>query len=343
MTSVPVEAKTRTAVLIGSRAVRVRNRLGESLPVPYRVVESLRELRNQNCLTFIIYCPEDHSELNLLYSGISDSALSRETFFAFIAPFSLIGFSIKSGIVLRENDFAFRLLPRISGMAGVSVLSSMLSNLLIWERSGALLPFFIHNMNNILARILGNIELAEFYSGNAAKTKEKLANAIDGAEDMKEFLAKLSNHSSFKGNYDDLWTPGDERGVLEMGQMSSGTSVEFTYTKSGEIPEKLPIKKWTLNSLLGILSAAATISVNGCGAVQLESVQMGETVSFKISWNRSSRDNLSERNQHSMADLISTAAVLASHSGILFRLDEWSNDRGDVLVDVPLNSENHGL
>ncbi len=343
MSSVPVEKKTGTVALIGSKARRVANTIGESLPVPFRMIESLRELRNQSSITFIIYCPGDHSELNALYFGSSDSAVFRGAHSAVIAPFALTGFSIKSGIALRENDFAFELLSRISGLIFASFMSSIFSTLLIWERSGALLPFFIHNMNNILARILGNIELAEFHSGNVTKAKEKLAVAIEGTEDLKNFLEKLSIHSSINGNHDDLWAPGDETGVLEMGQMSSGTSVEFTFTKSGEIPDRLPIRRCTLNSLLGILSAAATISVNGCGAVHLESSRMGETVSFIMKWNRSSRFNLSEWNLHSTADLVSTAAVLASHSGIFFRLDEWSSNRGDVSIIVPLNNENHGL
>ena len=343
MISMPCEKKTGTVALIGSEAGRIANSIAQSLPVPFRVIENLRELHDQNSSTFIIICPFDNSELNSLYSSSSDSAVLRETLSAVIAPFALAGSSIEPGIILRESDFAFKSLSQMSGMICVSFASSIFSNLFMWERTGSLLPFFIHNMNNILARIMGNIELAAFHSGNMVKVKDKLAIALEGAEDLRNFLEKLSTHSSFYGNYDDLWTPGNETDVLEMGHMSSGTSVEFTFAKSGDIPGRLPVRKWILNSLIGILSAASTISVNGCGAVHLELSRIKETVNFIIRWNRSSRDNLTEWKLLSTADLVATAAVLASHSGILFRLDEWSAARGDVYVAVPLNNEDQAL
>ncbi len=339
----PCEKKTGTVALIGSEAGRIANSIGGLLPVPFRVIENLSELRDQNSSTFIIICPSDNSELNSLYSSSSDSAVFREFLSAVIAPFALTESSVESEIILRESDFTCKLLSQMSGMICVSFASSMFSNFFTWERIGALLPFFIHNMNNMLARIMGNIELAEFHSANAAKVKEKLAIALEGAEDLRNFLEKLSTHSSFYGDPDDLWTPGNEKTVLEMGQMSSGTSVEFTCTKSGDIPDRLPVRSWILNSLIGTLSAAATISVNGCGAVHMEVSRMREAVNFTIKWNRSSRDNLSEWKLLSTADLIATAALLASHSGVFFRLDEWSVARGDVHVAVPFNNESQTL
>ncbi len=343
MTNVTCEKKTGTVALIGSEAGRIAKSIGESLPVPFRVIENLSELRDQNISTFIIICPFDNSELNLLYSGSSDSAVLRESLSAVIAPFALGGSSIEPEIILRESAFAFTVLSRISGLICVSLLSSMFSNFFMWERIGALLPFFIHNMNNMLARIMGNIELAEFHSGNIDKVKEKLAIAFEGAEDLRNFLEKLSAHSSCYGINDDLWTPGNEKAVIEMGYMSSGTSVEFTCTRSGDIPEILPVRKWILNSLIGIISAAATISVNGCGSVHMEVSRIKETVNFIMKWSRSSRDNLSEWKLLSTIDLIATAAVLASHSGIFFRLDEWSVAQGAVYAAVPLNNGNRTL
>ncbi len=343
MINKPCEKKTGTVALIGSEAGRIANSIGELLPVPFRVIENVRELRDQNCSAFIIICPLDNSELNSLYSSSSGSVVFRETLSAVIAPFALAESSIEPEIMLRESHFACTLLSRISGLISVSFVNSMFSNFFMWERTGALLPFFIHNMNNMLARIMGNIELAEFYSANAIQVKEKLAIALEGAEDLRNFLEKLSTHSSYYGNYDDLWTPGNEKAVLEMGQMSSGTSVEFTCMKTGDIPDRLPVKRWILNSLIGILSAAATISVNGCGAVHMEVSRMRETVIFTIKWNRSSRDDLSDLKLFSTADLAATAAVLASHAGVFFRLDEWSVAQGDVFIAVPINHENRTL
>ena len=343
MTNMPCEKKTGTVSLIGSEAGRIANCIAQSLPVPFRVIENLSELQDQNSSTFIIICPFDNSELNSLYSSSSDSAVLRESLSAVIAPFDLDESSIEPEIILRESDFACKLLSQMSGMICISFASTMFSNFFTWERIGALLPFFIHNMNNMLARIMGNIELAEFHSANPIKVKEKLAVALEGAEDLRNFLEKLSTHSSFYGNPDDLWTPGNEKAVLEMGQMSSGTSVEFTFTKSGEIPERLPVRKWILNSLIGILSAAATLSVNGCGAVHMEVSRLRETVNFAIKWNRSSRDSLSEWKLLSTADLVATAAALASHSGVFFRLDEWSVAQGDIHVAVPVNDESRTI
>ena len=343
MINMTCEKKTGTVALIGSEAGRIANIIAQSLPVPFRVIENLSELQDQSSSTFIIICPSDDSELNAFYSSSSDSPVLREFLSAVIAPFAPAESSVEPEIILRESDFACKLLSQMSSMICVSFASSMFLNFFTWERIGALLPFFIHNMNNMLARIMGNIELAEFYSANADKVKEKLAFALEGAEDLRNFLEKLSNHSSFYGNPDDLWTPGNEKAVLEMGQMSSGTSVEFTFAKSGDIPDRLPVRRWILNSIVGILSAAATISVNGCGEVHMEVSRMRETVHFTIKWNRSSGDNISEWKLLSTADLIATATGLASHSGVFFRLDEWSAAKGNIHVAVPVDNESRTI
>lgn len=341
MTNIYGGKKSQTVILTGSKAGEIEKNIAHKLAVKCFIVENPDDLRDLNSAVFVVICPGNASELNSIYSGGFITDVFEEACVVVIASFPLNESSGRPVIFLRESDFAYEILVSLSSIISVSSMNTVFLNLLMWGRTGVLLPFFIHNMNNMLARIMGNLELAEYYISSEDKLKEKISVALEGSIDLRNFLERLSTYTTIDLDSDDLWTPGSEVEVLELGHMSSGTSVEFTHTENGSIPKKLNIKNRTLNSLLGILSSSATLSVNGCGAVHLESSGIRDVVSFMIEWTSSSKESgLCPKNMLSAADLLSAAAVLASHAGVFFRLDEWDTNGGSVSIAIPVHEDN---
>jgi hypothetical protein len=187
---------------------------------------------------------------------------------------------------------------------------------------------------------MGNIELAGFQCGRTDKVKEKLSIALEGTEELRSFLERLSVYS-MPNNDESEWTPGNEADVVELSQMSSGTSVKFTYEEKSGIPRRIPVRKNLIKLLTGLISASATISVNGCGSIEMSVSPQGEAVEFRLNWNSSTKGSgLSPNSMDSAADLLNRAVLMASCARLSFRLGAWNSECGSASLLVPVNDEN---
>lgn len=326
-------------VLTGSRKKEVLEWIDDRIPLPCVMFENLEKYSDPGRMLFAVFCPGDNQELEKMYQKTGRDLLSSGILSAVLISFqhdSEIGFPV----LLHQSDFAFKVLRRMACSAGAYWRETENLNCILWERTGSLLPFFIHNMNNILARIMGNIELAEFHSGKIDKVREKLSIALEGTEELRSFLERLSVYST-PDDDDSEWTLGNEADVLELSQMSSGSSVKFTYEEKSGIPRKIPVRKNMMNLLTGLIAASATISVNGCGSVEMTVSPQGETAEFRLSWNSPvSGSGLCPNSIDSAADLLTRAAIMVSHEGLSFRLGGWNREGGSASLLVSVNNEN---
>ena len=239
-----------SVVLTGSRKKEVLDWIDDRIPFPCVTFENLEKYDDSGRMFFPVFCPCDNQELRRMYQETGSDLLSSGFLSAVLLSFppdSGAGFPV----FLHQSDFAFKVLRRIACSAGMHADSAANLNCILWERTGSLLPFFIHNMNNILARIMGNIELAEFHSGKTDKVKEKLSIALEGTVELRSFLERLSVYST-SDNDDSEWTLGNVADVLELSQMSSGNSVKFTYEEKSGMPRKIPVRKNLMNRLASV-------------------------------------------------------------------------------------------
>jgi hypothetical protein len=327
-----------SVVLTGSRKKEVNEWLDNRIPFPCILLKDLEEYNDPGRMLFAILCPGDNQELEDIYlkSGgdLISSAVPSAVVLSF-APDTGIGLPI----LIHRSDFAFKLLKRMTYSAGMHTDEASNHNCILWERTGSLLPFFIHNMNNILARIMGNIELAEFHGASTDKVKEKLSLALEGTEELRSFLGRLSVYS-IPDDDESEWTAGSETDVLELSQMSSGTSVNFTYEEKSGIPRKIPVGKNLMNLLTGLIAASATVSVNGCGSVEMSVSLQGEALEFRVNWNSSMKSSgLCPNSMDSAADLLNRAVLMASAANLSFRLGAWNSEGGSASLLVPVNKE----
>ncbi|NOQ23629.1 MAG: hypothetical protein GQ565_13410 [Candidatus Aegiribacteria sp.] len=332
--------RSRSIILTGSRRKEVLEWIDDRIPFPCVMLENLNKYDDPGRMLFTVFCPGDNKELESMYqeagSGFLSSGVSSAVVLSF-TPDLGNGFPV----FLHRSDFAFKVIRRMACFAGAHAWEAVNLNCILWERTGSLLPFFIHNMNNILARIMGNIELAEFLSGQTDKVKDKLSIALEGTEELRSFLGRLSAYST-PDDDDSEWTLGNKADILELIQISSGTSVEFTCEEKRGIPWKIPVRKNLMNLLTGLITASATISVNGCGSVGMSASPQGEAVKFRVNWNSSTKNSgLCPNSTDSAADLLNRAALMASHTGVSFRLEGWNREGGAVSLLVPVSEEIH--
>ena len=332
-------SRPESIILTGSRKKEILEWIDDRIPFPCLMYENPEKYDNSGRMFLVLFCPGDNQELEKMYQKVGRSLLSSGVPAAVVLSFPP-DFGTGFPVFLNKSDFAFRILSRMACYAGVLAGEAVNLNCILWERTGSLLPFFIHNMNNILARIMGNIELAGFHSGQTDKVKEKLSIALEGTEELRNFLERLSVYSTADDD-DSEWSLGNEADVLELSQMSSGTSDKFTYEEKSGMPRKLHVRKNLMNLLTGLIAASATISVNGCGSVEMSASLQGEAAEFKVNWNSTSKSSgLCPNSMDSAADLLTRAAMLASHSALSFRLNVWNRDGGSASLLVPVNDEN---
>ncbi|GEM_PF-2255401 len=337
------EAGSGRVLLSGSEAERLSSSLLERYPQVAVAVVSPGAFRKAACGDIAVLCPADGAELHQMTVDLS-SAESGRSNLTVLSPAELKTPLNGPWIILRECSTAFDILMNMPKMGFPMTGQTPVSDLLSLARSGVLLPFFFHNINNILTRILGNVELAGFDLEDKDKLKRRLNNALEGSEELREFLRDLSlqAHDSGQGSAD--WSPGHSQEIFETGRMSSGTSVEFTHLNDPELPGFLPVSRTTLNSLLGALSGAATLFVNGCGSVHLESIAANSTVRFVLEWHSTAgSDTRSAHQSTSAIILLAWTAILSPPAGVTFVLDEWSEDRGRAILIVNTDTADGGV
>ncbi len=328
-----------TVVLRGSRIEEVYEWIDDRIPFQCVLLNDLEKYDDPRRIIFGVFCPGDNQELENMYRETGRDFLSSAVPSAVILSFSPdtgIGFPV----LLHKSDLAFKLFRRMTCSAGMHTDFAENLNCILWERTGSLLPFFIHNMNNILATIMGNIELAGFQCGRTDKMKEKLSLALQGTEELRSFLERLSVYSTPDDNERE-WAPGNKADVTEISQMSCGTSVKFTYEEKSGIPSRIPVRKNLMNLLTGLITASATISVNGCGSVEMSVSPKWDAVEFRVNWNSSTKSSgLCSNSLDSAADLLNRAVLMASCAGLSFRLEAWNSEGGSASLLVPVNDEN---
>ncbi|MEN8209125.1 MAG: hypothetical protein ABFR50_07720 [Candidatus Fermentibacteria bacterium] len=324
--------------IAGSRKEEVHKWIENRIPFPCVLLKDLDEYDDPGRMLFAVLCPGDNGELENMYLETGNDLLSSAVPSLAVLSFPP-GVGITFPILLHQSAFSLKLLRRITCSAGIHTDAAVNLNSIGWERTGSLLPFYIHNMNNVLARIMGNIELAELLGGTPGKVKEKLSIALESTEDLKRFLEKLTFYSITDGDKSE-WTAGSAVDVLELCQMSSGTSVEFTYEEKSGVHGSVPVRKNLMNLLTGLIAASAIVSVNGCGSVKMSVAPHREALEIRVAWSSSQKSaGLCPGSMDSAADLLNRAALMALSAKLYFRLGAWNSDGGSVSLLVPINKE----
>lgn len=284
----------------------------------------------------VVMFPADPDELVRLSSGTAGRPAVAVS--DFIPRFPLPGVSV----FIRAADPGLQALSALFQSYAQLEREDSAVRLVLWQSSGALLPFFVHNMNNLLARIMGNAELARLYIDRPDTAGEKLASAMAGAEELRDFVQKLARMSMVLDD-DSGWTAERLEGLERTGRMFSGRAVDFTFERGEGTPERISMHAGRLDLAVTLAAASAAMKVNGCGRLAMSASGDGGYIRFSIDWeSKPGQAGLLSGTWESSLELLSTAAAWCAFCGFSLMIHRWNRREGKVSLLAGSQQEREG-
>ncbi len=306
--------------LLGSRSDDVARRVGRAS------ASRPGAGRHPELAPLLVLCPADDRELREL-ADIDRGGILRPSAAMTQVPPDRHPEGVP--LLLVEGEFTLGLLGHIARAAPAAAPDPERYRMLLWARMGMLLPFFVHNMNNILTQVMGNLELAGLFSADPGKMSGKLETALEGTTRFRDFLSSLGAGASAEGP----WSPSCERSVLEMGRMSSGTAVEFECDMEPFSQQETQVGCMEMGAVLGALIGCSTLCVRGCGSVRVESRRRSGSMEVSIGWRAKPSGSRSHvPGMEACRGMLATASALAPPAGIAVRLGPWEEVSGEIAL-----------
>lgn len=281
----------------------------------------------------LLLCPEDGEELSGLLEEIPELPAGKGTMIAVLTGTGMEAMQEGRYLLLPECDLTFRLLAAIPGYLVMAMRDGGLRRTPLWQVTGALLPFFVHNMNNLLARIMGNAELARMYCGRPEEAGRKLDSALAGVEEMRAFVRNLAALSVNSGA-DSAGTPAFPAELERTARMFCGRSVDLTFRTAGDFRDAMSIQSTHLRLAARLLSASAAVMVNGSGSILIEAELLPEGLRVGTGWTAGAggSSGLVEDGEGAAVDLMAVCAAVCAVSGLGMKVERWDSVSGGAWV-----------
>jgi hypothetical protein len=199
------------------------------------------------------------------------------------------------------------------------------------EALGSLVPSFVHNLNNCLVGILGNIDLAGLYTEDPGRSSERIADARKATMKIRDFLSEIVRYGSPGGE----WSPESVLDMAAVARLACGRSMTLETDGTAGLPVSLPVPDTAFRAVtLGLLSWAVR-SCSGAGRVRLLVRVRPGAVELTVSWVRS---GTTERGGPPLpGDIPSWAGPLASDAGMTVERPETGPGSGSATLTVPVD------
>lgn len=194
--------------------------------------------------------------------------------------------------------------------------------------TGVLMPYFLHNINNLMVGVMGNLDLAAMFMPDIQKVESKLGAARASTGSVVGFIRDISEVS-----YDmkkDAVTQGDIARILVFISAACGRSVNTVGIETMALPENIPSGRPAMfvNAFKG-MGAWCVLCMGGNGTIQ-GSISQGR-VSFR--WSRPEDSGRSHMPGGGNAEaILSVAGRLAASAGCRLVVEEWTTSSGAVTL-----------
>lgn len=302
-------------LLAGSGSNAAEELIGEVLAGGIEHAADLRDLASGEFSGLHVLCPSDEAELLCLTEALgrcgppSAPAVAFAGFRSGIPPAAAPAF-------LGMCGFSARVIARLAGWR--SLLSRGTDSLqpLKWLVTGALMPFFVHNMNNLLTAVMGNTELAVMCLERGGRADMKLSSAMKGIEELRDFIERMALPLP-KREGARIWDPSRLEDMASFAGLFCGRSVEFSVEKDEALQAPLPAEGYLVDTVLALAEASAAIMINGCGRLRLGSRLEEMFAELTVKWESApGASGLCEDPSSSAAELLAAAVEAASASGL---------------------------
>jgi len=192
---------------------------------------------------------------------------------------------------------------------------------------GALVPRFVHNLNNRLLGATGNIDLAEMYSGSPEKVSEKLKRARHAIAEVTRFVSDLNRFRSTPGPC----TSGTLEDIVGFASLACGRSISLESTSV--LPAHLLLTDLEFRTLLiGMMSWAVT-SCDGAGSISLKSKAVVGSVVFTVFRIRAESEFVADADY--VREPSSWMIGLAGRLGCSLVVDIVDDLHGSISLEIP--------
>ena len=197
---------------------------------------------------------------------------------------------------------------------------------------GSLVTAFVHNLNNHLMGVMGNIDLAGLYPAGSEAATSKLSGALNASKRIKDFLSELVRFSPVEGN----WTLESLDGVTAVAELACGRSVTLETTGSDLLPDHLPLSDLAFRALMFGLLSWAVRACAGAGKVRIDVSAGKADAVFCVSWE--SPDMTQDLSSTDSTLIPGWIAPVAASLGVALEEDELTRFHGSVSLGIPFES-----
>ncbi len=195
---------------------------------------------------------------------------------------------------------------------------------------GMMLPYYLHNANNLMVGVMGNLDLAGMFMPDTEKVRPKLAGARAATGSVVDFMRDIASSipSGDTLSFDEdsvqkclvLLKAGCGRSVNCDGldEIALGGAIDCTNAGSA------------LSSFLGV-SAWAVLSLGGSGAISGSFSQR----KLSLKWSRAEGSGLPYMpGSENLSSILASAAGLAVSAGLIFVVENWTENSGEVSLVI---------
>ncbi len=195
---------------------------------------------------------------------------------------------------------------------------------------GTMLPYYLHNANNLMVGVLGNLDLAGMFMPNIEKVTPKIAGARAATGSVVDYLRDIAGaippSQCVSFNEDVI------KKCLTLLKAACGRSVNFTGLD--EIDTTIPFLCKSPSNAVAVLNGmAAWVIVSLSGSGTLIGYSSPERLGLK--WKRPEGAGLSYMpGTDSALSILVTAGGLAAAAGLSLVVENWTENSGEVYLVV---------
>lgn len=193
---------------------------------------------------------------------------------------------------------------------------------------GIMLPFYLHNANNLLVGVLGNLDLAGMFMPDIEKVEPKIAGARSATGSVVDYFREIAGAiPSCEG----LSFDGDAIGkCLTLLKAACGRSVNSEgldeLDLSGSFNRQHPAKAV---AVLNGMAVWTVVSLGGSGTVS-GSILDGK---IQLKWSKPEGPGLLYMpGSENSSSILAVTGGLAASAGMVLVVENWTEDGGEVTL-----------
>jgi hypothetical protein len=189
-----------------------------------------------------------------------------------------------------------------------------------------LMPYFMHNVNNLMVGVMGNLDLADMFMPRIDKVEPKLTAARAATSSVVEFIRDISDTGGSESL--DIFQDRDLQTTLLTLRAACGRSVSTEGIDSMSLQTGVPCADpRKIKSILNGLATWTVICLGGSGSVEGTASSSG--ISFR--WKRPAGAGKPHMpGGEDAASIPVMAGGLSKAAGMVLVVEEWTESAGGV-------------